>query len=190
MGGHIREEMATFLQENFNLNTFVETGTYRGGTTIWAAEHFDEVFTIETYPPFYEKVLGELGHLNNVQFILGDSRIEIIKILQKIDGPALLWLDAHLTANSKDLAKKTGDECPLREELIAIVNSGQKHFIMIDDAKFFTGKPPVSPESGQWPTFDEIATILGGWDIRVYYDVIVAIPQKSAALVWKYFWGE
>jgi hypothetical protein len=43
----IPQEITLKLAKLANVTTFVETGTYKGETTRWAAQHFQKVFTIE-----------------------------------------------------------------------------------------------------------------------------------------------
>lgn len=43
----IPESLVLNLVKNNNVKNFVETGTYKGNSSFWAAIHFDNVFTIE-----------------------------------------------------------------------------------------------------------------------------------------------
>ena len=46
------EDLILALQARLRLGDFVETGTYRGDTAAWAAEHFARVTTIELSPAY------------------------------------------------------------------------------------------------------------------------------------------
>lgn len=47
------EEEIIFLKQLFHLTRFVETGTFKGGTSIWASQFFKQVDTIEFSKPIY-----------------------------------------------------------------------------------------------------------------------------------------
>ncbi len=83
------------IQKDFEVDTFIETGTYAGTTTARAAKVFPTVHTIEIHPPLYRKTKKRLQHLKNVNFILGDSVAAIMNYHNMCDGKAILWLDAH-----------------------------------------------------------------------------------------------
>lgn len=44
------KELILKLLERLPADCFVETGTFMGGTTEWAASHFQKVITIEVNP--------------------------------------------------------------------------------------------------------------------------------------------
>ena len=64
MGPH-REAMLE-LAALAGARVFVETGTYKGKTTRWAASHFDTVHTIEKAKPFYDRYAPELNQVGNI----------------------------------------------------------------------------------------------------------------------------
>lgn len=178
----IPEELALGLRDGLGLRAFIETGTFRGGTAGWAAEHFERAVTIEAYQPYFERAAAARGDRPNLRFVFGDSRIELGRILAGEPEPALIWLDAHWCGN-REMSAGTPGECPLREELEAIRAYGVKHVILIDDARLFVEGPPPPHDPAQWPTFEEIRSLLPpGYTALLYQDVIVAVPQRAAAL--------
>ena len=86
-----------FLQARYAIEAFVETGTYRGDATEFAAEIFPQVTSIEVDPACHAAALARLMG-RNVRLILGDSRAELPKVVGSLTGPALLWLDGHAGA--------------------------------------------------------------------------------------------
>ena len=60
---------------------FVESGTFHGGTTKWAAKHFSEVHTIERDEQLFRAHRNELTALKGVETYLGDSREKLPEIL-------------------------------------------------------------------------------------------------------------
>ncbi|GAB5411424.1 MAG: hypothetical protein ChlgKO_05380 [Chlamydiales bacterium] len=93
--GTLPLEFLRKMQKDFEVDTFIETGTYSGTTTARAAKVFSTVHTIEIHPPLYYKTKKRLRHLKNVHFILGDSVATIMNYHNMCDGKAILWLDAH-----------------------------------------------------------------------------------------------
>ena len=84
---------AEMIQERFRLAYFVETGTYRGGTSSWASKHFDRVWTIEAFEPLYQKAIERFSDVKNVTVIFGSSAHELNSIVRELPGPAMFWLD-------------------------------------------------------------------------------------------------
>ena len=41
------KELILQLADRYKLRGFIETGTYKGNTAVWAASYFDDVITIE-----------------------------------------------------------------------------------------------------------------------------------------------
>ncbi len=178
-------KLSLALRDKYGIKHFVETGTYKAGTTLWAAGEFEQVTTIDSYEPYYReaaKMVLDKG-IKNVTLRHGDSRDVLPRVLAELDRPALLWLDAHW-CGSWELSVNSSGECPLAEELEAVKACGIAHYILIDDARLFTQPPPYPHDPAQWPTFDEIWGMLPeGYHITVKDDVIIAVPPKAAKLV-------
>lgn len=161
---------------------FIETGTYKGGTAKWAAQHFEEVYSIEGYRERFEKTAKELASQYwNLTLIYGDSRVELRRLLGTIMQPCMFWLDAHWCGKGQHDSVLLGDECPLREELNAINNhpfAGQ-HLILIDDARLFVQGPPEPHDPEQWPDIAKVTKALARFprEIWMEQDVIIARPK-------------
>lgn len=176
----VNQVKALALREEYDLRVFVETGLYKGGTVQWAVRHFPRVFSIEKdYNRLIKTSLGiNAGGIANLKLIEGDSRTELAVLLETINEPCLLWLDAHWCGGNAEASFNVRDECPLREELAAIQASkfAHQHVIMIDDARLFTAPPPYPHHAEQWPTYPEIVELLVGDEVRIEEDVIYAVP--------------
>lgn len=116
---------------------FLETGTADADCVRLALEiGFEKVFSIE----LDEKLqLENIKRYNSqieagfVHLIIGDSLLEIKKIVPILDKPTTFWLDAHVDSGPEGIKK-----CPLYEELEAIKQSElRNHTIMIDDVRIF-----------------------------------------------------
>lgn len=169
------------LRDRFGLTAFIETGTYKMGSTMLAQPFFERIITIEGYRPRFEKNVASLTTPpENVEFWYGDSRTELAKALRQVGRPALLWLDAHWCGNSTH-AFAVGDECPLREELEAVLASqyARQHVLMIDDARLFAQGQLGSHNPDQWMTYAEIEQMLAPRRLMIVEDVIYVEPLQG-----------
>lgn len=170
------KELALALRDQYNLTTFIETGTYKAATTAWATENFKQVVSIELDEGWHSRAKRKIfAKQKNVKLLLGDSAVVLPKVLKRLKQPALIWLDAHWCKGQvADIP-----ECPLLKELEAIRESGVEHFILIDDARLFK-KPPNS----DWPSLDEVIRSLPDfYTSQVWNDAIIAFPIKAADMV-------
>lgn len=129
--------------KNNNNKIFVETGTYKGTTTIQAARFFDTVYTTEIKKELWKeaKQNAEKEKMTNINFLLGDSLVLLEeKIMPKIRGrEVVFFLDAH--QSGPDTSNNNKQLVPLIEELkiILSVPLGPSVFIL-DDLRFWKGQ--------------------------------------------------
>lgn len=175
-------DLALALQAEHRISNFVETGTFYGETAAWASQHFARVVTVEASPHYYQIAAQRRVALPAVDFRFGHSAPVLHELVPTLEGPALFWLDAHWSAGDTYGA---GDECPLLEELAAIVRRDAPSFILIDDAAYFTAPPPPPHDPAQWPGLAEIVGVFGQavapYYVAIFHDVIVALPRAGAA---------
>ena len=90
-------EKTLALRDQYDVHAFIETGTFKMGTTLLVQPYFDRIITIEAYFPRWQNNLAKLGNEvpSNTAFWFGDSRALLAEALDEIDAPCLLWLDAH-----------------------------------------------------------------------------------------------
>lgn len=172
------DNFVTFLQKKHNLTTLIETGTYEGSTTAWAAERFDHVITIDIRADYQFSTKSRCKQYSNIDFILGDSRLVLPKVISqmRLKVPALFWLDAHAVAPTLFGDK---DDWPILEELDAINASPIKHYILIDDAHCFL---PNSPHNNVPPILEILERArAGGYALRIAHDIIALVPAAEAA---------
>lgn len=157
---------------------FVETGTNEGNTLAHASLRFDRCFSIEQNEKLYLAALEKFKFKSNVVIHHGHSPV----VLKRILDPSIattFWLDAHYSGNGNTLG--TGGECPLMDELAAILSFHWETppIIMIDDAFMFDDTVPhpgskypfwYSNESDHivyhrqmWPRVEEIDAVLAGY---------------------------
>ena len=180
-------QLVLSMRDQFHIENFVETGTYTGITTCWASRHFHQVYTIERSERIFQATRESLMDLTNVEFFLGDSPVELKRVLQHIKTPALFWLDAHWSGGS---TYGEGDECPLAGELEKINESQLNHFILIDDAHLFLSPPPSPHRADQWPDLASVIRLLETKDhprhIIVWENVLIAVPQEGKSFMVTY----
>jgi hypothetical protein len=166
-----------FLQRRYALGAFVETGTFRGDTTAFAARLFPEVATIEVDPACHAAASERLQG-TGARVILGDSRVELPKLVAGLEGPALFWLDGHAGGGFHG----EHDDCPLLDELAAIAASPFEHFILVDDARAFLAPPPPPFDADKWPDLGEVlATVRARvpYYCVVLLDVLICAPPGA-----------
>ena len=174
----IPENYALKLAKIYKLKYFIETGTHTGRTAAWAADNFEYVLTIELDEARVLENRARYGHLRNINFLKGDSRLLLNSVLMATPGPAMIWLDAHW---SRDLGygRPPEGECPLMAEIDALLSNPGKHVILIDDARFFVGRPPKPHVENQWPVYNDIVQGLHPyWKVshEKNLDIITALP--------------
>lgn len=166
------------LQQHYQLQTFVETGTYLGAGAEFAAGVFPRVETIEIKPEYHAAAADRLKAFANVTCRLGDSRRELPTVVAALEGPALFWLDGHAGAGHFGEA----DDCPLLEELAAIGGSPFEHFVLVDDARAFLAPPPPPFDPDKWPELGEVLETIRAR--TPYYcvaigDVLICAPRAA-----------
>ncbi len=181
------KELLCRLREAHGLTTFVETGTYKGQTAVWASKTFDRVITVEGSEDLYREVTQKHGHVANIEFICGDSREKLAWIVTRLRGPAVFWLDAHWCGGS---AYGQTAQCPILDEIRAINSSPYSHFLFIDDARYFVAPPPSPHPVDQWPDIRAVIHELNACrDNRytvIHDDVIISVPSTARDSVVQY----
>jgi hypothetical protein len=173
----IPESLVLNLVKNNNVKNFIETGTYKGNSSFWAAKHFDNVFTIELNKELYEETSSRKDAPKNITFLQGNSKVVLPELVNTLDGQSIFWLDGHwcMGAGGKE------DECPLMNELMAISKT-KDSIILIDDARCFLGPLPPPHNANDWPRIDEIFSLIRNYfpdyTSTIVEDVIVAVPAS------------
>ncbi|CAE7246126.1 unnamed protein product [Symbiodinium sp. KB8] len=116
---------------------FVETGTFLGQTVVALSAHFDELHTIEVDSKLFEAAkLASWKAAHPIHFHLGHSAHVLEKILPRLMGPAVFYLDAHYSGS---VTGGAFSEVPLLEELVVLerqfMHAG---LVVIDDMDLFS----------------------------------------------------
>jgi hypothetical protein len=124
-----------FKKYKFDATVFFETGTYLGNAILEAAvAGFDEFYSIEFHPPFYEETKERFKNNDKVHLYQGSSDKVIAEVLPTIEKRCLFWLDAHDTFHVTDGSLPTFGELDIIKE-----HPIKNHTIIIDDTPVFFG---------------------------------------------------
>lgn len=82
------------LIEKWDITTFVETGTQRGATALWASDRVDQVITVELDEVRYDESCDNLKGAGVLQ-LLGDSADALRRMTFNPNERVLFYLDAH-----------------------------------------------------------------------------------------------
>ena len=168
----VKQQRILKLAKQYHCSTFVETGTFQGDMVKSVYEHFQRVVSVELFEPLFEGNKARFRGIPNITLFHGKSEQVLPEMIRCIQGQALFWLDAHYSGPGT--AGKNTD-CPLLGELDAICNARDgKDCIVMDDARYFTGK-------GGYPSRDllekAIRKINPSYKIYLESDALIAVPS-------------
>ena len=150
--------------------TLIETGTFYGDTLALLENHFGRLYSIEVSARLAHRATRRFRGNPRVTIIHGDSATSLEAVLAQVDGPVVLWLDAHysgvLTGQGQD-----GSTPVLSELDVALRHGTQDDAILIDDARIF-GNDPAYPTIAA--VTERIHRARPDWSVRVEDDVIRA----------------
>lgn len=183
----LEDDYLSMLDDAFNPERFIETGTYKGDTTSKAARFF-YVETIELSKELFEKAKKRFAKNKKVKLHQGDSAQLLENILKSANhAKTIIFLDAHFSMN--DTAKGP-ENTPLITELQAIKKSGLTDaIIIIDDIRMFDSHsaPMKNTFAEGYPTLNEIVekilTINASYQCAVLYDTLLAFPASEKITV-------
>ena len=173
----IYDKATLFLKEMSGIRHFVETGTYYGNTTKWAASHFDKVDTVEYCEEIFKEAKKSLEQFSNVHCAYGDSREFLKDIVAQFSDRMIFWLDAHWSSAN---TYGENDQCPLLDELATIFSDNREHIIMIDDARTFLSPPMPPNDPPQFPTIKDLMDAIphDRFHVIISEDVVYVLPHS------------
>ena len=152
----------------FSIRTFIETGTYYGDMVDACKGSFCRMFSVELDKDLCGRAKARFSGFDHISIVHGDSAQVLGQILATVEEPCLFWLDAHYSAGNT----ARGDlNTPVKHELEHIFGSScaERHVILIDDARCFTGQD-------DYPTVEELRDFVLGthptWVFKVENDII------------------
>ena len=163
----IKQNTIQDYQQFYRCETLIETGTFKGAMVEAHKRRFKKVISVELSPELHNLAVKRFRKDKNVLIIQGDSGKVLPEILKNIEGPIIFWLDGHYSAG---ITAKGDKDCPIFEEVDAILNSAESnHILLIDDARCFNGE-------GDYPTIDELTQYIRNkndkYKVEVKNDII------------------
>jgi len=113
-------------------NHYVETGTYLGDGIKSVINSYENIHSIELSEKWYEYNLEQFKNNNNVKMYLGDSKKKLPELLNSINEPITIYLDAHYSGGTTAFGE---EEVPLLFELQILKNRNYDDIIIIDDCR-------------------------------------------------------
>jgi len=179
-------ELIIKLRDDYGVKDFIETGTFRGDTALWASGVFERVVTIEKSEAVHKDTVKRLGLVKNIEFLYGDTRKKLAEIVPGLKGSTIFWLDAHWSGGE---TYGMEDQCPLLDELGILNRSKTDHFIFIDDARLFLSPPQPPHLIESWPDISSVIWVLNSQEGRyivIIEDTIIAVPCFAKPLIAAY----
>jgi hypothetical protein len=148
-------DLFRFLAKEFNITTFIETGTGRGETLEEVLSIFPDIYTVELSEELFKEVKEKYGCL--VRCFPGKS-IDMLEYIFPLiaNTTSLYWLDAHWSGGP---TAGEDEQTPLMRELELINRKTiNDDFIIIDDAHTFFSPAALKPpyDSNKYPSIVEI----------------------------------
>jgi hypothetical protein len=171
----VKQQVVREYRDRFGIETFVETGTFKGDMIDAVSGQFDEIHSIELGKDLFEEARQRFAGQRHIHLHQGDSATVLPRLLETLKAPALFWLDGHY---SEGITARGGKDTPIMEELGAIYrHDSSAHVILIDDARHFTGE-------GDYPSLDTLREVVGKWSpgsVIEVADDIIRLCRPAAA---------
>lgn len=175
---HIIKQLTIgYYQQKYGHSIFIESGTFIGEMVEAQKSRFKKVISIELATTLFKKAQKKFKNDENVLIVQGDSGKVLPTILKDIHEPAIFWLDGHYSAGE---TAKGDKECPIFEELDAILNGEiSNHILLIDDARCFNGE-------GDYPTIERLTEYIKGkngkYQVKIKHDIIRCVSEATTDL--------
>jgi hypothetical protein len=139
------------LTKKCKTNHYIETGTYLGHGIINVINNYENIHSIELSEKWYQHNVEQFKNNNNVKMYLGDSKKILPELLNNINEPVTIYLDAHYSGGTTAYGE---EEVPLLFELEILKNRKYDDIIIIDDCRLLgkTGTCGCGPNDPIYPT--------------------------------------
>lgn len=180
--GSLKPEFLRVISHIFDLDHFIETGTFMGDTSSTASGIFDTVHTIELSQELYQKALKRFEGCSNVRVYHGDSAQIFPLIFRGLSGKNLFWLDGHFSEGG---TARGEENTPILRELKTIRDAGiNNSVILVDDLRMFDKPWEHIPHDSAAQGYPGITTLCEAirdidqsYQFAVLGDVLMAFPD-------------
>jgi hypothetical protein len=185
----IDKPLVAHLKQLLPLPIFVETGTFEGDSLDQVLPLFEQLYSVELSPDYYQRALQRFQDHVAVQ-LYHDRSKDFLQQLQPMlqDRSVLYWLDAHWCVADETAGEES--QCPLLEELAAIGSLNPESVILIDDARLFLCTPPAPHRVAQWASLDAILRRLfelsAAHEVMILNDVMIYYPAAIRSAMQDY----
>ncbi|MGA3209331.1 MAG: hypothetical protein ABSE05_16105 [Syntrophales bacterium] len=147
----VKQEIVKSYAKRFNVNAFIETGTFMGEMIDAVVNTFSKIISIEFDSVLAQEAQNKFFLHSHVNVIHGDSGEVLPEVMAVINEPCLFWLDAHYSGS---VTAKSDLETPIAKELGTLLDHPcSDHVILIDDAREFTG-------NNDYPILDKLRKMI------------------------------
>ena len=122
---------------NNKTSHYIETGTYLGEGVKSVLTTYENIHSIELSEKWYNYNVEQFKQNPNVKIHLGDSKIILPELLNTINEPVTIYLDAHYSGGETAFGD---EECPLLFELELLKMREYDDIIIIDDCRLLGNK--------------------------------------------------
>lgn len=152
-----KNKIMTMFRVNYDLDVFVETGTYEGGTIATQLPSFQHLYTIELSDLYFSRAVERFKNARDkVHLIQGDAAVQLGLLLPKLDAPALFWLDGHYSQGN---TAQGNMDTPIIYEISALMKWEHvtDSVILVDDVRLFSGYEDDCHHAAEcYPSADDV----------------------------------
>lgn len=163
----LKQRILRSYQQLTQAKVLVETGTYLGDMVFAQLQFFESIYSIELSEELHQRAKARFSAFPKVLLLQGDSGLRLKEVVKELNEQAVFWLDGHYSGG---ITARADRDCPVVEELKAILESPYNHVILIDDARLFNG-------TRDYPSLVEIEALLKprlrSYSMNIEADVIV-----------------
>lgn len=156
---------------------FIETGTYLGQTSRWAASRCREVHTIELSESLYQRISPSLVR-KGIKAYRGDSSEVLETILKDLEAESVvIWLDAHWSGGIT--ARADSGDTPVKSEILQVeewlrAHPGSRVALLVDDLRDFE-------RDSEYPRLDFLLEFArrNDLEVQVANDIFAAATRRA-----------
>lgn len=153
---------------------YIETGTYMGRGVAQVLNQYKQIHTIELAEQWFKYNKEKWSQYPHVHVHHGDSKKLLPALLESIDEPVTIFLDAHYSGGTTAFGE---EETPLLEELDLLKSRKHDDVILIDDCRLL-GKSGQAGNGGEiYPFFHS------DWSL-ITLETIKSKTKQDYCVIW------